>query len=56
MLFAGISITHKFCTDGGAPFDIDHARQPSPYNHIAWRRVAGAGKIAAESGNLGQVM
>jgi hypothetical protein len=32
-----LSITHNFCADGGAQFDISHARQPSPHDHIARR-------------------
>jgi len=42
-----LSITHKFCPDVCAQFDIDEWRQSFPHDHIAGRWIAGTGKITA---------
>lgn len=42
-----LSITHKFCPDVCAQFDIYESRQSFPHDHVARRWIAGAGKITA---------
>src|SRR5260370_33812401 len=51
-----LSITHKFCSEGGAQRDVSETRQSAPHDGIPGRRIIGAGEIAAEPGDLGQVM
>ena len=51
-----LSITHNFRPDDGAQLDVGEARQSAPHDGVAWRRIVGAGEIAAESGDLGQVV
>lgn len=47
-----LSITHNFQPDCSAELDVGQARQASPHDHVARRRIAGARKIAAEASNL----
>lgn len=51
-----LSITHKFCPDAGADFNVSQPRQASPDHHSAWRRIVDARKISAELGDLGQIV
>ncbi len=50
-----LSITHKFCTDDNAEFNVDETRESPPYHHVAGWRVIGARKIAAQLRNFGDV-
>ena len=51
-----LSITHNFCSDDCAQFDIGEARHAPPHNLVAGWRIAGAGEIAAEPGDFDQVV
>jgi hypothetical protein len=51
-----LSITHKSGSEGCTEFDIGEAREAAPQDHGAGRRILGAGKIAAEPGDLGQIV
>jgi hypothetical protein len=51
-----LSITHKSGWQAGTDFDVDEARLSSPHNDVAGRWIMGAGEVAAEFGDLGQVM
>jgi hypothetical protein len=51
-----LSITHKPHAEGGAQSDIGEAREAAPHDHVAGRRILGAGEITAEPGDLGQIV
>src|SRR5258706_7087503 len=51
-----LSITHNFRPDHGAQPDIGEARQAAPYDNVSRRRIIGACEIAAQSGDLGQIV
>ena len=51
-----LSITHKFSSDHGAQRDVGEARQPAPHDRIAGGRIAGAGEITAEPGDLDEIV
>jgi hypothetical protein len=53
---AALSITHKPHAEGGAQSDIGEAREAAPHDHVAGRRILGAGEITAEPGDLGQIV
>ncbi len=50
-----LSITHKLASDHGVQRDIGEARQSAPRDGSAGRRIAGAGEITAEPGDLGEI-
>nr|WP_244627091.1 NAD(P)H-dependent oxidoreductase [Microvirga tunisiensis] len=54
--FFALSITHKPHAEGGAEFDIGEAREAAPHDHVAGRWILGAGEVAAEPGDLGQIV
>src|SRR5260370_22847040 len=51
-----LSITHNFRPDHGAQPDIGEARQAAPYDNVSRRRIIGSFEIAAQSGDLGQIV
>jgi len=50
-----LSIAHKFSSDSGAQRDVGEAWQPASHDGVAGRRIAGAGEIIAERGDLDQI-
>src|SRR5258708_24843984 len=51
-----LSLTHNFRPDHGAQPDIGEPRQAAPYDNVSRRRIIGACEIAAQSGDLGQIV
>src|SRR5205823_2201898 len=51
-----LSITHNFSPDHRSERDVGEARYPAPHDGVTGRWIAGAGEIAAEPGDLGQIV
>ncbi len=43
-------------SQAGTDFDVGEARPPAPHDNVSGRRVMGAGEIAAEPRDLGQIV
>jgi hypothetical protein len=52
----GLSITHNFAAYHCPERDVGEAGQSAPHDCVTRRRIAGAGEIAAEPGDLGQII
>lgn len=51
-----LSLTREPLGEGGGQCDIGEAREAAPHDHGAGRRILGAGEVAAELGDLGQIV
>jgi len=51
-----LSITRKsFRSNLGAEFDVGEPGEAAQDHDVAWRRIAGSGEVATETGKFGEV-
>ena len=51
-----LSITHMLSTHVETEFDVSQSSYATPDDHVPWRTIAGACKVTAELGELGQAI